>query len=90
MTDIKWTTTATETFDKIIDYVAEDNQVAAEKLADSLLDKVKNLRDFPNRYKAGRVAGTREMSMGNYIVVYSVSDDLITIITVLHGAQQYP
>ncbi|MGW6781047.1 type II toxin-antitoxin system RelE/ParE family toxin [Brucella pseudogrignonensis] len=85
-----WSKTATEAFDVIIDYVAEDSEAAAEKLVDVIHEKVAGLKAFPSLYKTGRVAGTREMSVGNYIVVYSVIDDLITVNTVLHGAQQYP
>lgn len=88
--DIAWKKKATENFDKIINYVADENEAAAEKLADTFLEKIEGLREFPNLYKKGRVIGTHEMNVGNYIVVYSVAGNVTTIESVLHGAQQYP
>ncbi len=49
------------------------------------------LPDHPQLYRAGRVAGTREMIVHrNYLVIYAEDKDVISILRVLHGAQQWP
>ncbi len=49
------------------------------------------LPDHPQLYWAGRVAGTREMIVHrSYLVIYAEDKDVISILRVLHGAQQWP
>ena len=47
---------------------------------------------FPNRGRLGKKDGTRELVLSPlpYIVVYTVHGDLINIVRILHGAQQWP
>lgn len=42
--------------------------------------------------RPGRIVGTRELivTVTNYLVAYRVSDAHIDILTILHGAQQWP
>jgi plasmid stabilization system protein ParE len=43
------------------------------------------------RYRPGRVVGTREMVVRpNYLVIYTESARAVTILRVLHAAQQWP
>jgi toxin ParE1/3/4 len=46
----------------------------------------------PGIGRPGRVAGTRELVTAGtpYIVPYRVAGDAVQIITVLHGAQNWP
>ena len=49
------------------------------------------MRDNPRLYRAGRMAGTREMVVrSNYIVVHAEDADAVTVLRVLHGAQPWP
>jgi len=42
-------------------------------------------------YRAGRVSGTREMVVrSNYVVIYTEDTCAVTILRVLHAAQQWP
>ena len=42
-------------------------------------------------YRAGRVSGTREMVVrSNYVVIYTEDTRAVTILRVLHAAQQWP
>ncbi|AHE54730.1 hypothetical protein NX02_15235 [Sphingomonas sanxanigenens DSM 19645 = NX02] len=74
-----------------MDYISDDNPDAALKLKDDLDTRIETLLDRPKLYQAGRVAGTREMSMRRrYIVVYKEDETQVTILRVLHAAQQWP
>ena len=91
MPGLDWKATAIADLLAIIDYIADDNPDAAQSLKDEIEDKVARLPAHPQMYRAGRVDGTREMVVRpNYIVVYAETPDLVTILRVLHAAQQWP
>jgi toxin ParE1/3/4 len=66
-------------------------RIAAE-LVRSIFDAPAALLKFPHRGRPGKKEGTRELVLSPlpYIVVYTLSDDLIHIARILHGAQQWP
>lgn len=75
----------------IVDCISDDNPDAAQALKDEVEVRVSRLPGHPHLYRAGRVDGTREMVVRrNYIVVYAVDDGAVTILRVLHAAQQWP
>lgn len=75
----------------IVDYISDDNPDAAQRLKDEIEDKVSKLREHPQLYRPGRVAGTREMVVRpNYIVVYVEDSHAVVILRVLHAAQLWP
>lgn len=91
MLSIRWNATALDDLDSIAGYIAQFNPVAAEELIDLIEASVLPLSEHPDLYRAGRVAGTREMVVHpNYIVVYRVLVDQIEILGVLHAAQRWP
>lgn len=88
---LQWRPAAIADFLAIIDYIADDNQAAAQALKDDVAAKVSRLAKQPRAYRAGRVDGTREMVVRpNYIVIYTEDDSAVTILRVLHAAQQWP
>ena len=91
MPDLEWKATAIADLLAIIDYISDDNPDAAQALKDEIEAKTSRLPEHPQMYLPGRVAGTREMVVRpNYIVVYADNIDTITILRVLHAAQQWP
>ncbi len=75
----------------IVDYISDDNPDAAQRLKDEIERKVAALPEHPQLHRKGRVVGTREMIVrSNYVVVYAEDARAITILRVLHGAQQWP
>lgn len=75
----------------IVDYISDDNPNAAQRLKDDIEAKVANLPEHPKLYRPGRVPGTREMVVrSNYVVVYAEDARALTILGVLHAAQQWP
>ena len=75
----------------IVDYISDDNPDAAQVLKEDIEAKTSRLRENPRLYRIGRVEGTREMVVrSNYLVVYAEDARTVTILRVLHAAQQWP
>ena len=91
MARLEWQQKAREDLLAIIDYISDDNPDAAQQLKEEIEQKTRALREHPALYPPGRVATTREMVVrSNYIVVYRVTAATVTILRVLHAAQQWP
>lgn len=91
MLDLEWKAAAIADLMTIVVYIAEDDPDAAQALKDEIEHKVSRLREFPQRHRLGRVAGTRELVVRpNYLVIYAENPDTVTILRVLHAAQQWP
>lgn len=88
---LEWREAARADLLSIIDYISDDDLGAALRLKDEIEAKVSKLPDHPKLYRAGRVVGTREMVVRvNYLVVYADTDNAVTVLRVLHAAQQWP
>ena len=88
---IDWRQTARADLLAIVDYISDDNPDAAQRLKDDIEAKASKLPQHPKLYRVGRVPGTREMVVrSNYLVIYAENADTVTILRVLHGAQQWP
>jgi len=76
----------------IAEYIAQDNQTAAYGVHETILRQVGRLAEHPRIGRPGRVKGTRELVVSGtpYIVAYRVAGQDVTILRVLHGAQQWP
>jgi toxin ParE1/3/4 len=88
---IEWRQTARADLLTIVDYISDDNPDAAQQLKEDIEAKVAKLAEHPKLYRPGRVAGTREMIVRrNYVVVYAEDARVVSILRVLHAAQQWP
>ncbi len=91
MPELEWTEHARHDLLAIIDFISDDSPDSAQRLKDDVEAKVAKLPEFPRLYRTGRVEGTREMVVwANYIVVYIEDPFTISILRVLHAAQQWP
>ncbi|QPH56012.1 type II toxin-antitoxin system RelE/ParE family toxin [Pontivivens ytuae] len=91
MPRLEWKIAAVSDLLAIIDYISDDNPDAAQALKNEIEEKVSRLPTNPHLYRVGRVDGTREMVVRpNYIVVYSETPEVVTILRVLHAAQLWP
>jgi toxin ParE1/3/4 len=90
--EIRWSQEATADFTGIIHYIKQDNPEAALRVARTIYETVAKLKNFSNRGRPGRVAGTRELVFTPlpFIVVYRVKESAVEIARVLHGAQRWP
>ncbi len=90
---IQWTKTAKERLEDIETYIAHDSQETAVKIILSVIRKTaRQLSRYPQSGKPGRLVGTRELYFSDipFVVVYTISQDTITIVTVFHTAQYFP
>lgn len=73
-------------------YIRRDNPTAARQIVASILDQIQVLQDQSGIGRLGRIEDTREMVITGlpYIVCYAVSEELVTVLRVLHGRQQWP
>lgn len=72
MLPVEWKLAARLDLIEIIDYIAQENPQAAEKMK-RLLDR---LGEMPYINRRDRVAGTREkIAHRNYIIVYRITSD---------------
>ena len=91
---VRWTTDATDDLERICDYIALNRPDSARRVAQSVVERIGELRTFPRIGRSGRVAGTREIAFPPlpYIAVYEILDqqDEVRVLRILHGAQQWP
>lgn len=89
---LEWSVFALEDRDGIFDYIEEDSPRAAVVVDGRIRTQVRQLLQFPETGRLGRVDGTRELviSQTPYIAAYRINGDTVRILRVLHGAQQWP
>lgn len=89
---IVWSATAIDDLVGLRAYIAQEKSAAASSLARAILDAIELLGEFPAMGRPGRLPDTREIVVtGTPIVIpYRVAENRIEIITVLHGARQWP
>ena len=86
-----WRAGALDDLEAIISYIADRNAAAAERLHAAIEACAEGLREHPFLYRPGRIDGTREAVVHpNYILIYEVGNDRVTITAVVHSRQQYP
>ena len=77
---------------RIGDYIAEDNPRRALTFVDELAERCLNLQHHPFAYPvlARRpLSSVRRLVHGHYNIFYSVVDDAVHILHVLHSAMDY-
>ena len=90
---IVWTEPAITDIDAIRTYIARDAETYANAVILDIFEATDRLERFP---ESGRVVtelsdpNTREIIVGNYRVIYDINSDIVRILTVLHGARQFP
>lgn len=89
---IQWLDDALNDLQSLRHYIAQDNPVAASKIAKKILHCVDMLSEQPWIGRPGRVVDTRELIVANtpYIVPYRVKNHIVEILRVLHCAMQWP
>ena len=77
--------------DSILEYIGQDNVVAALELDEDFETHADRACKTPLLYKLGRIKGTREIVVrANFVMVFQVKPSAIVILRVLHAAQQWP
>lgn len=89
---IEWLPAAEHDFNAIVDFIADDNPVAAIEQGDEIEQQIAGLIEYCQRGRAGRVKGTRELVIVRtpFIAAYRIKPGKIQILRIFHGAQQWP
>jgi addiction module RelE/StbE family toxin len=89
---LRWTEEAANDLERIADYLLLHAPDRAEELVRRVYNAPAALLNFSNRGRPGKREGTRELVLAPlpYVVVYTVRDDVVFVVRILHGAQQWP
>ena len=91
---VEWLHKAISTRDAQLDFIAENNPIAAIEYGDSLAQQVNQLSVYPELGRAGRKQGTRELVISgtSFVVIYRVKlkEKRVEILRVLHSSQKWP
>lgn len=89
MRQIRWTSAASDQLVSAIRHIEEDNHAVARNVAQAILERIDRLAMFPGLGRAGEVNGTRELVSSPYVVVYRYTDEIVEILQIWHGAQDW-
>jgi addiction module RelE/StbE family toxin len=91
---VRFLSIAEEDFTEIVSFIAADNPVAANVIADKIEKNLELLSGNPNlgripREEQIRNLGYRYLIVQNYLIFYTVEAKTIFIHRILHGARNY-
>jgi addiction module RelE/StbE family toxin len=89
---IRWAPSALRDLHDLWQYIAIDNEAAANKTIAHIQAMVDGLASHPYLGPMGRVLGTREMViLGTpFVVAYTVRGAEVDVVAVMHGARRWP
>lgn len=89
---LEWSVFAMADREAIFDYIEAESPRAAVAVDERISTHSRTLIQFPQSGRPGRVEGTRELIVTRtpFIIAYRVADDVVRILRVLHGAQEWP
>src|SRR5437016_5685683 len=89
---VKWLRGAIQNLNEEAEYIANDNEIASEKVVAAIRAAVQLLADYPALGRPGRIAGTRELVVPGtpYIVPYRIRGNTVHVLRVFHEARKWP
>ncbi|GAB6098067.1 type II toxin-antitoxin system RelE/ParE family toxin [Desulfatiferula olefinivorans] len=90
---IIWSPLAIDRASEIVDYIAQDKPLAAQKWIETIFSKVESLELSP---EIGRIVPEirdnqfRDLIYQNYRLIYKIDYNNIFILTIRHGSQILP
>ncbi len=88
---VVWTLSAVQDRADIVDFIANDNPLAAIRMDELFSAAVGRLAEHPLLGRAGQIPGTRELiPHERYRLVYEVRADTVWILTLVHTARLWP
>jgi len=89
VTRVRWTSKAADQLTSIVSHIREENPDIAQAVAQSILDRIAELKTFPSIGRPGERMGTRELVSPPYVIVYRVLNGTAEILHIWHGAQDW-
>jgi toxin ParE1/3/4 len=89
---IEWSAFSIADRKAIFDFIEVDNPPAATEIDLRIKQSVEELLHFPEIGRQGRIHRTRELVISRtpYLAAYRIEGDVVRILRILHGAQQWP
>lgn len=83
---------ARQDIEGIGDYIAQDDPARALAFVEELRDQCRRIAAQPLLYRSRPElgAGLRSCPHGRYVIFFTVHDDAVRIVRVLHGARDLP
>jgi addiction module RelE/StbE family toxin len=89
--NLVWRERARRDVKAAIEYIAEHNVPAADRMLLAIESFAERLPDHPYMCRPGRISGTREAVVHpNYILIYRVMGDAVEVVRLVHSRQKYP
>ncbi len=91
--NVNFTPQALDDLRAIREWIAEDDELAAERVISRIRQTVLMFEQFPLLGHPGDVADTREFKVTGlpYLIVYQIASATdLDILTVIHSARKYP
>lgn len=89
MRQIRWTTESADQLEAVVKHIQQDNPAAARNVAQAVVDRIEQLANLPGLGRPGEVRGTRELVIAPYVVVYRATEEVVEILYIWHGAQDW-
>ncbi len=88
---LRWTLAAANDLESISDYLHHQHPQVAQPTVRRLYTEIRELSRFPSRGRPGREPGTRELILSGlpYVIVFRTGDQLVEILRIYHGAQNW-
>ena len=86
---MRWTPEASGQLEVAVKHIRQDSPVVARNVAQTVIDRIEQLAVFPGLGRPGEVSGTRELVSPPYVVVYRYSEEIVEILHIWHGAQDW-
>jgi plasmid stabilization system protein ParE len=86
---IRWTAEAADQFEAAVKHIQQDNPNAGRNVAQAVIDRIEQLATLPGLGRPGEVKGTRELVISPYVVVYRSTEEIVEILHIWHGAQDW-
>lgn len=88
---VLWTLAAEQDRADVVDYIAQDNLLAAIRMDELFGAAVGRLAEHPLMGRAGQIPGTRELiPHESYRLIYEVQADTVWILALVHTARLWP
>jgi toxin ParE1/3/4 len=88
---VLWTLSAEQDRADIVEFIAEDNPLAAIRIDELFGTAVRQLAVYPMMGRPGQIPGTRELiPHESYRLVYQVQADTVWILALVHTARLWP
>ena len=90
MGQIAWSHRAIQDLREIVEYISRDSKAYAQSFALQIREKTERLATFPESgllIPEDRSGSIRQITVGNYRILYRHSKADVVIVTVVHGAR---